>query len=300
MSIANFHFHTNYSDGQYSPAEMVNIMNSNGYDILIKTDHDTVEGSEEFATACEQMNLRYYFGVEMTANINMDLTKYGTNNYAAHILGLGIDLSVMRDEINTLNNTRCEALDELVNILIKDGYPLRKHVLYHYRDYIADKNSIARELVDIQMANDVTEAYAQILNKQPYCSYFRNSPDAKTIIDVIHRSGGLAIMAHPLTLKRGGSITLQHSDSRQLIEYLVESGLDGLECYYLRYDKDDIDYLSGLADELGLLKSLGSDTHAKQQIQILIDRYPDAAKYTPLIAPLIDKLTDIKLKRFIK
>ena len=69
-------------------------------------------------------------------------------------------------------------------------------------------------------------------------------------IAMIHRSGGLAILAHPA-----------HAGTRERVAALVADGLDGLEVLHPSHSWDDSQRLDALATEFTLVRSGGSDWH---------------------------------------
>ena len=69
-------------------------------------------------------------------------------------------------------------------------------------------------------------------------------------IALIHRAGGLAVLAHP-----GGLGT------RERIAALVGAGLDGVEVLHPGHSWDDSQRLDALATEFQLVRSGGSDWH---------------------------------------
>ncbi len=75
-------------------------------------------------------------------------------------------------------------------------------------------------------------------------------------IALIHRAGGLAVLAHPLFLEA------DPARLKELIAKLKEQGLDGVEAIYAKFEPPQRDMLCALADELGLLVSAGTDFHA--------------------------------------
>ncbi|MCU0290666.1 MAG: DUF294 nucleotidyltransferase-like domain-containing protein [Thermoanaerobaculaceae bacterium] len=78
-------------------------------------------------------------------------------------------------------------------------------------------------------------------------------------IALVHRAGGKAFLAHPLTDDHG------IGEARGTVAELKRLGLDGLEALYSRYREPDQRALVELAAEHGLLVSAGSDFHGTGQ-----------------------------------
>ncbi len=71
-------------------------------------------------------------------------------------------------------------------------------------------------------------------------------------IEIIHLSGGLAVLAHPM---------INHTHDH--LEMLVDRGLDGLEVWHPEHRVSDTDRLKHMADKHGLLITGGSDYHGR-------------------------------------
>ena len=80
-------------------------------------------------------------------------------------------------------------------------------------------------------------------------------------IGAIKSSGGVAIWAHPL----GGEneIHMNRDELEEKLGVLQDIGIEGLECFYSRYDENEIAMLLDIAESRGLLVSGGSDFMAR-------------------------------------
>lgn len=84
---------------------------------------------------------------------------------------------------------------------------------------------------------------------------------AVAVIQAIQAAGGIAVLAHPCRYRRS---------PEDLIAIAVESGIDGIEAYYA-YDNpkewrpcpQKTPAMQQLADEFGLLRTCGTDSHGK-------------------------------------
>src|SRR5258706_5008129 len=80
--FADLHLHTNFSDGTYSPEELVAQAAKHQLAAMALTDHDTVEGCERAARACSLAAIEFISGTELTAE---------QNGNEIHILGYFVD-----------------------------------------------------------------------------------------------------------------------------------------------------------------------------------------------------------------
>ena len=79
-------------------------------------------------------------------------------------------------------------------------------------------------------------------------------PSLKHIVDIIHNSGGYAVLAHPGVNLKG---------KEHYLEEIVSLGLDGVEVYSSYHTKAQVDYFYREAQRLGLQMTCGSDFHGK-------------------------------------
>ena len=80
--VADLHLHTRYSDGTFSPEELVLHARDEGLSAIALTDHDTVDGCPEAATACRTQGIEFIPGAEITAEIG---------GQEVHVLGYWLD-----------------------------------------------------------------------------------------------------------------------------------------------------------------------------------------------------------------
>ena len=77
----DLHTHSTASDGQYSPAEMVQKAKNAGLELYTLTDHDTVSGQKEAIAKAKELGVHYIPGIEISTQEGEEI----------HILGLFID-----------------------------------------------------------------------------------------------------------------------------------------------------------------------------------------------------------------
>src|SRR5437899_9506979 len=121
--FADLHLHTDFSDGTYSPEEMVVQGQRHGLATLALTDHDTVEGCQRTARACEAAGLEFIPGTELTAE---------QAEHELHILGYFIDLQNPRllSEIAKFQSVRQNRIREMVARLNQVKVPLRAEAVF--------------------------------------------------------------------------------------------------------------------------------------------------------------------------
>ncbi|RLE08880.1 hypothetical protein DRJ00_05490, partial [Candidatus Aerophobetes bacterium] len=72
MEMIDLHIHTIYSDGTYTPEEVVCKAKELGLVAISITDHDSVSGLEEAISAGKKLGVEVVPGVEMSTDIGED------------------------------------------------------------------------------------------------------------------------------------------------------------------------------------------------------------------------------------
>ncbi len=286
---ANLHTHTTMSDGAKSVIKMIEEMHSHGFDIIAKTDHDTIMCDRIAKSTCDRLNIKYISGVEVTSYCKPGLIDEVGMACVVHVLGLGIDCEKMERELSSINFKKEDLILELANALINDGYNIDTNCFFTGGGSKIDKRTLARELVRCGYAESSFNAFETILNLDKY-THLTNYPSSLDAIKAIKNAGGYAIWAHPYKILGGAQRSPNEDEIERLALDLKKEGLDGLEVYYLQFSDKEVCKLETIADKLGLCKSIGTDYHAldTRETELLDDsRIED---YTNKASYLLDKL----------
>jgi 3',5'-nucleoside bisphosphate phosphatase len=107
MSRIDLHTHTNFSDGSFSPAALVELAHNKGLNILAITDHDTTDGLAEAMEAAQALPLELIPGIELSTEFQGRET---------HMLGYFIDPTDPQFQVR-LERLRATRLDRIQHIL---------------------------------------------------------------------------------------------------------------------------------------------------------------------------------------
>jgi 3',5'-nucleoside bisphosphate phosphatase len=240
----DLHLHTIASDGQHTPAELVQLVRGQRLDVIAITDHDTTAGIADGLVAANGAPL-IINGIELSAedeqgDIHM-LGYYFDRENAA----LQARLDYFRDERENRGRKIAEKLTSI-------GLPITwERVQAIAGDASIGRPHIARAMLEAGYVGSVREAFDRYLyNGGPgYVARYRLSPEEA--IDLIHSAGGVAVMAHPGLVE----------DYRSMVERLVPVGLDGVEVAHPDNNVTVRENLRGLAVQHGLIITGGSDFH---------------------------------------
>jgi 3',5'-nucleoside bisphosphate phosphatase len=251
--FADLHLHTYFSDGTYSPEELVAQAVGQELHVLALTDHDTVEGCVPTATACQAVGIEFIAGTELTAE---------QDGHEIHILGYAIDLQNPKflKEIGRFQTVRQNRIREMVQRLNQINVPLQAEEVFALANCRAPgRPHVARALVQAGLVGSLDEAFERFLKKNRPAWVPKYKMSAAEAIDLIHQAGGLAVMAHP-----GLSLT------DELIPNMVEADLDGIECFHTKHSTSMVDHYLALADRFRLVVTGGSDCHGLNKGKLLI------------------------------
>ena len=247
--LVDFHMHSIYSDGVKSPEELLRHALDCNLSMMALTDHDEIDGIKALRTAQEQLDpektIKIINGCEFSADYK---------DKSIHILGYRFDETnkELRDFIEYFKSKREERIDEIIRRCNNAGYFISKDELLKKfpKTQAYGRPHIGQLLIDGGYAKDINDVFKDILRKDSPCYVPKVKIEVPYIIDIIHKAGGLAVMAHP---------KLVSSD-----EYVVEMlayDFDGMEVYHTKHNDDDVKRYKALAKEHNLFITGGSDYH---------------------------------------
>ncbi|MEA3510097.1 MAG: PHP domain-containing protein [Actinomycetota bacterium] len=245
----DLHLHSNASDGTDAPTVVVQKAAASHLTAIALTDHDTLFGIPEAQSAAAELPIELVPGVELSVD---------HNGVKIHMLAYFLEpepgplqsrLAMLRDGRDIRNRKIVETLNTL-------GYPITMHDVHRQvAGNAIGRPHIADALVAAGMVADRSEAFRDLLGDGGSAYVERTRLTATEAITLTTESGGVTSIAHPLTIDPGDS-TL-----RSVFEELREAGLAGIEAYYSQHSPQIRIQLAGVASDLGLVATGGSDYH---------------------------------------
>lgn len=246
--IGDLHCHTTLSDGSLGIEEVIAQAKRMQLDVLAITDHDTLSSSNRAQILGERYGVKIIPAVELSAWDKKRNKKVHVLCYAPQkpdrLEGLCLKSCTIR--------TEC-AKDMISKVMERFPIPQDAVRMYTKGSKSIYKSHIMRALVNYGYA---TELYGEVNNKlfkypDGECLVTREYPDINFVIDLIHSSRGIAVMAHPYMF-----------DNIELLYELVENGkLDGIEVYHHSANAEQQQELIRYAQEHDLICTGGSDFH---------------------------------------
>jgi len=246
----DMHCHTLRSDGNDTPRELIDNAAALGLHAIGLTDHDIDPPRKIPDQSGREVDLVAYAagrglvlvpGYEFSCDTHVD---------DVHICGYGLDWdhADLQAEVQAAKRSKSHAYEELCQALTARGMSV---------DWEADVLTVrdaagavtARREPDEVQRKHVFEAMAArghcktwsdakiLVRDDPELNIPRRKIDPVAAIELIHRCGGIAVLAHPHLIdeqvrpERGQAIS-----RAAYIDRLIEAGLDGIEARYT-YDK---------------------------------------------------------------
>ena len=237
MPRADLHLHTRYSDGVDAPAAVVQRAAAMQFTVIAITDHDTMAGVPEAQQAGRAAGVEVIAGLELTCRVDAQ---------EVHLLGYFFDdrwrLPALQDVLARAQQVRAARLAQMIEKLAARGLPVRVEPVV-----TPGRMHLARALVAAGAVASLEEAFARFLKPGKPGYVERERIPVTDAIALIHRVGGLAVLAHP---------GLNPVDDR-----LPALGLDGLEVWHPKHTAAQTQRYRQLAERLGWLATAGSDCH---------------------------------------
>lgn len=241
--LIDLHMHTNCSDGELTPEQLVTLIRERQVTHFAIADHDTIKAYEQLANT------------EITHSTLITALEFNTDgpNGELHILGYGLNLQ-NEQLIQYCEMRREERIHWSKKIVVKLqelGYPIDyEKVQQRAEGGIIVRTHIADELVSLGYFENAQTAYEKLLTKGSPAFEVRKGATSAEAIQMIHHAGGLAVLAHP------GIYKFEYS-----IEKVLAEGIDGIEVFYPLHSEDQVIHFKQIADKYNLYKTVGSDFH---------------------------------------
>lgn len=254
MDTIDLHTHSTFSDGTFTPSQLVKYAEEKGLKAFALTDHDTTEGVKEAKSI--ETNVEVISGVEIS-------TRYDKKEI--HIVGLYVNendadlnkqLKYYREKRVTRNFEILEKLNSLgVDITIDD-------VKESCTGDVISRAHIAKALVSKGFVGSYTEAFDRYLGDNK-CAYVpRETLNYEESMELITKAGGVPVLAHPLLYK------MSDTNLENMMVKLRQKGLKAVEVYYSTHSNSDTQHIMAMANRVGLIYSGGSDFHGATKPKI--------------------------------
>ncbi len=248
MKYCDLHTHSIYSDGSYTPSEIVSLAKSKGLCAIALTDHNTIDGLAEFEREAKAQGIEYILGSELTC-------EYSGKEVHMHCMFIDLNNTQGIDDFTkTVRKNKKERNIELAKRLRADGYEIDFFELEQKHGKNVNRSHFANRLVEKGYVKSIEEAFDTLLKEGG--KYYDGSvrPDAIDTVRQIVSWGCVPVLAHP-------ALSLDYNEIREFVEQASKVGLVGIEVDHPSHIKYDFPILEGLIEKYKLVRSGGSDFH---------------------------------------
>lgn len=246
---ADLHMHSNQSDGTESPAEVVRQAQRFGVRTMALTDHDRTTGWDEAVATTAELGMTFIPGMELSAKHEWR---------SVHVLGYLFDPldDALIAETDRIRGDRIGRAERIVRSIGRDYDLSWEDVLAQTTlDATVGRPHIADALVARGIVRDRTEAFDGILHPREGYYEPHYAPDPLTAVRLITDAGGVAIIAHPVTVGRDRMMPVP------FIEKLIAAGLGGFEIDHRENTESGKKTLRAIVEKHDLIVTGSSDYH---------------------------------------
>ncbi|NIQ01181.1 MAG: PHP domain-containing protein [Nitrospinaceae bacterium] len=259
---SEIHMHSIFSDGEFSPAELIGIGRQNGVGIMALTDHDTFSGLPEFMEAARGSDVFAFCGIEITVqyrDFNLHLLAYFKS-----VESIRPELWVRVEKMKEAREDRMHQLIARINEVIPDRF--RGSITFDNvkkaSEGVLARPHLAREMVRLGIVKSTNDAFDRYLVKY---NIEKENLEMAEALRMVRESNGVPVLAHP----GERTYSLYNPDKGRKLEGVPEmvadlksKGLLGLECIYPHHEKmGKVDYFLSLAEEFDLVATGSRDFH---------------------------------------
>lgn len=244
----DLHCHTKLSDGTLGIEDLIVFAKKKGAETIAITDHDCLAGT----VRGKLIGAR--FGVQVIPGVELSATDTETGK-KVHLLCYLPDVPERLEGLCRRNMLARKKASHFMMLQLVKKFPISP-------DFIVKCATGSTGLYKQHMMQALMECgYTTSIYGELYDSLFNPDregnilitptyADAVEVIGAIHDAGGIAVLAHPYLF-----------NNVDLIDRLVENGLDGVEVWHPSADEGQREKLRALAVKKGLLMTGGTDFH---------------------------------------
>ncbi len=250
--MIDLHVHTTASDGQYTPAQIIQKAAEKNIKVIAITDHDTTAGLSEAREAGKQL------GVTVVGGIEINIT-FPTGEF--HLLGLGLkepskSLNIIVE--NVIKN-RFDRNKQIIEKMNEDGVPLTLEELEaDFPGTVIGRPHFAAELVKHGVVKTRQQAFDQYLARGRKWYVPRICTNLDEAIVAIRESGGVPVVAHPM------SLYLSWGKLPDMLKDCYDKGVVGIEAFHPGARVTECLRLEELGRKIGFIITAGSDFHGEK------------------------------------
>lgn len=257
--LIDLHVHTDFSEGGFGrPEEAVRKAAQLGLRAISLTEHDNLGSIPAAAEAAAKFGIEYVTGVEIT-------THNRRRAFCYHLLAYMFDpehpalVRLMEKIRRAIEHNIRRTLEVYERDGIGISWPLLQEATARlYPDLpgrAPDWHVLNLTMVERGAAPSIEAADSLRIEAFKRAGRIVGYPEQELVLETVKKAGGLAFMAHPQGFIRN------HFAPETILAELIADGLDGVEAYSPKHDKETERFYRALAKKVGCVVSGGSDCH---------------------------------------
>ncbi len=282
MKFVDLHVHSNASDGTFTPSEVVALAVEKDLAAIALTDHDTIDGLSEAQAAAAGLPIEIIPGIELSCVYQGE---------EIHILGIYVDPTdrVFISETDALKEIRKKRNEEMIRRFQNAGISITlDEVMAGNPDTVITRAHFARVLLEKGYVKNMDQAFKKYLNYSgPYCPR-KEKITPEHAMKILTDCNASPVLAHPYQYHLGDKKT------EELVCYLKDLGLQGLEVYHSSNNQYESGKLRKLARKYDLFPTGGSDFHGSNKPDISLGVGRGGLRITAL---LLDDIKSIRREK---
>jgi len=245
---ADLHIHTRLSNGSMGLEEILGLARLKGIETIAITDHDCISGAARAKQIGSQYNVNVISGTEFSS----------VDDATGELINILCYAPEVTDRLEGVCRQNRTARKMVYTFLIKEicqDYPVTKTMIE--RCYTGSTCIYKQHIMNAMVECGIAESFYGEIHDSifgPGCDkkYYIKPKFASTseIIKLIHASGGVAVLAHPLLYK-----------DDTLLDRMKKLGIDGIEVWHPSCTEAESNTLFSYASGQKLLMTGGSDFH---------------------------------------
>lgn len=268
--LIDLHIHSNLSDGELSPKEIIDRAVNNGVSVIAIADHDTTLAyNDDLFNYAKENNVKLITAVEISTR---------TNKCGIHVLGYNFDINNKRFtyKLYSIRNARHIYLHNVATKLKELGYIIdvdsldkidavtKAHIAFNIVGNEDNKDLLFKTFGHIPSKGEFIET---IMNEGCPCYVEKEAISPKEASDLIREAGGKVVLAHPVAYKYEDGLT-----DDDILNLVKEMNPDGIEANYIYLEKrngnkiNESTHWNNFAKHHNLITTIGSDFHKNDGI----------------------------------
>lgn len=282
--MLDLHMHSLYSDdGEFTPAQLVEQCSAQGIIVMSITDHNSIRANSEAERLAAEHGICYIPGIEIDCMFE---------GVGFHVLGYGINYH-SDDFMRIEKNVEKQTIDASAKLLQKTqelGFPITEEDVFAvsrtahrpeiwtgeiFAEVLLGKPEFAEHPLlapyrpgGSRSDNPFVNFYWDYYSQGKPCHVRIEYPPMEEVIDIIHKNGGIAVLAHPGVNLKG---------REHLLKPLLELPFDGIEAFSSYHTVQQAEYYHGAAAFRNILTTCGSDYHGKTKTSVHLGGYATIA-----------------------